>query len=168
MKTLYLVRHASASIDSPTRKDVDRQISYLGINEAEAVAGYMMKSKQRADLIISSSAARASATAQLFAKHFFYPFDKIQNEASVFEGKSGALLKVLRSCDESVQNLLFIGHNPALTELANELSDKPLTSFKPSGTARIDFEIEKWSELPVKGTLKFYTDPQKLSSAPSL
>ena len=168
MKTLYLVRHASASIDSPTRKDIDRQLSYLGINEAETVAGYLMKNKQRADQIITSPAERASATAQLFAKHFFYPVDKIQNDLSMYEGKKAELIKVIRSCDNAIQNLLFIGHNPAITEVANELSDKPLVSFKPAGIARIDFEIENWDMLPEKGALKFYTDPQLLNSAPSL
>ena len=168
MKTLYLVRHASASIDSPTKKDVDREINFQGINEADAMAGYMMKNKQRPELIITSNASRAKATAQIFAKHLFYPNDKIQESASLFEGKPDAYLKVISACDDGLSFVLLIGHNPAITQLANELLQKPVAAFKPSGVACIEFEIEKWNVLPAAGILKYYSDPQLIRSSSTL
>lgn len=158
MKTLYLVRHASSFIDSPTKKDIDRPLNYAGINEAEIMAKYLRK-KGRVDLIITSSAERAVTTAQIFAKYFFYPVAKIREETGIYSNTVTDSLIALGTCGDDVDHVLFVGHNPSITLLANELITEPLSSFRTAGIACIEFEIEKWNEIISKGNLKFYSDP---------
>jgi phosphohistidine phosphatase len=159
MKTLFLVRHASASIDSPTRKDIDRPLNHDGIIEAETMAMYLRKQNARIELIISSTALRAFMTAQIFAKHFFYPIPEIRKEESVFLNDAEKDFALISSIDIAIETILFVGHNPSVTKLANSLNSKPVSSFKPAGICCIEFEFESWSLLSDKGELKFYADP---------
>lgn len=159
MKTLYLVRHASASIDSPTKKDIDRPLNHGGISEAETMATYLRKNNAQINLIISSTAVRAIVTAHIIAKHFFYPLPEIKKEEVIFLNDAEKNLSLLSSMNNSLENILCIGHNPSITVLANLLSDKPVVSFRPAGVACIEFEIEKWEDISKKGILKFYADP---------
>lgn len=168
MKTLYLVRHASAHIDSPTKNDIDRPLNYIGLNEGELMAEYLMKSKVKIDLIMSSTAKRAGNTAEIFAKHFFYSFSKIERKKNIYSEKSEDVLNELTFCNDSTENILFVGHNPVITILANEFSIQPVASFKPAGIGCFTFEIESWKMLPVKGTLKFYMDPLLLKASSPL
>lgn len=160
MRSLYLVRHASASIDSPTRKDIDRALNHDGIAEAEIMAKYLRKQSAQINLIVSSTALRAYTTSIIFAKHFFYPIPEIRKEESIFLNNSQKDFSLLSSMDDIIENILFVGHNPSITLLANSLSDKSMSSFKPAGIACIEFEIEKWELLSQKGVLKFYADPK--------
>ena len=159
MKTLYLVRHASASIDSPTRKDIDRALNHDGITEAEVMASFLRKQQAQIDLIISSTALRAVVTAHIIAKHFFYPLPEIRKEEIIFINDAAKNLELISSIDNSINNLLFVGHNPSITQFANSLTDNLISSFKPAGIACIEFEIETWDNISKKGVLKYYSDP---------
>ena len=159
MRSLYLVRHASASIDSPTRKDIDRALNHDGIAEAEVMAKYLRKQNAQINLIVSSTALRAYTTSIIFAKHFFYPIPEIRREESIFLNNAENDFSLLSSMEDVIENILFVGHNPSITQLANSLSDTSISSFKPAGIACIEFEIEKWELLSKKGVFKFYADP---------
>jgi phosphohistidine phosphatase len=159
MKTLYLVRHASASIDSPTKKDIDRALNHDGITEAEVMASFLRKQSAQIDLIISSTALRAVVTAHIIAKHFFYPLMEIRKEEVIFLNNAKKDSELISSIESSIDHILFVGHNPSITQLANSFCKTPLSSFKPAGIACIEFEIESWDMISKKGVLKFYTDP---------
>jgi phosphohistidine phosphatase len=164
MKTLYLVRHASASIDSPTKKDIDRPLNHSGISEAEAMATYLRKRGEQMNLIVSSSAVRAMVTAHVIAKHFFYPLQEIRKEEVIFLNDVKKNIDLLATMNNSMQYILFVGHNPSITEMANLLCSQPVSSsFKPAAVACIQFDIETWQEISNTGVLKFYADPSTVS-----
>jgi|SRR6185436_464876 len=163
MKTLYLVRHASASIDAPTKKDIDRPLNHAGISEAEIMAAFLRKQDAKIDQIISSPARRAIVTSQIIAKHFFYQLQEINVEEVIFLNDIEKILPFIYSMDNSIENILFVGHNPSVSILASLISAEPVPLFKPAGIACIEFEIEMWNEVSKKGTLKFYADPSLIT-----
>lgn len=163
MKTLYLVRHASASIDSPTKKDIDRPLNHGGISEAETMATYLRKNNAQINLIVASTAMRAIVTAHIIAKHFFYPLPEIQKEEVIFLNEVEKILSLISSMDNSAENILFVGHNPSISLLANLICTQPVSSFRPAGVACIEFDIEMWNQVSKNGVLKFYSDPSLIS-----
>ncbi|MEO5570051.1 MAG: histidine phosphatase family protein [Bacteroidia bacterium] len=162
MKSLYLVRHASASIDSPTRKDIDRPLNHTGISEAEITASFLRKNNVQINLIISSTAIRAIVTAHIIAKHFFYPLLEIRKEESIFLNDAVKDFDLIASVKNSIENIVFVGHNPAITKLANSLCDETVPSFRPAAVTCIEFEIDSWKMLSGEGKLKFYADPSQM------
>ena len=168
MKKLLLVRHASASIDSPTRQDVDRPLNYDGLNEAELMVKFLRTQKIPVDYIVSSAAARAVTTAQIFARFLFYPLANIGKEKNIYSNNISDLIAVLHSMDENKHCVLCVGHNPGITELSNAICNQPVSNFKPAGIAFIEFEINSWKEIQNNGALKFYVDPLTLTDLPPL
>ncbi len=68
MKTLFFVRHAKSSWDDITAPDRDRPLNDRGKRDAPRMGERLAKRHVKADLILSSPANRAIATAQIIAK----------------------------------------------------------------------------------------------------
>ena len=72
MKTLYLVRHAKSSWDEANQSDFERTLNERGANDAATMAKLLGKKNVKPELIISSPAARALLTAEIFAEQLHY------------------------------------------------------------------------------------------------
>src|SRR6185437_7743677 len=72
MKTLFLVRHAKSSRDPPGLPDEDRPLAGRGERDAPKMGRRLAKRDAEPDLILSSPASRALATAKLFAAKLHY------------------------------------------------------------------------------------------------
>ena len=72
MKTLFLVRHAKSSKDDPTLTDKERPLNDRGRRDAPKMGERLAKRDVEPDLIVSSPAVRALATAQIFAEKLDY------------------------------------------------------------------------------------------------
>ncbi len=73
MKTLYLLRHATAANAAPPQmSDYDRTLSAKGIREAQTVGRYMKSNKMLPDFVLSSSALRTTQTARDRHEHRFW------------------------------------------------------------------------------------------------
>jgi phosphohistidine phosphatase len=54
----------------------------------------------------------------------------------------------------------MIGHNPAITLLANYLCMKPILHVPTSGVVCFTFDVKKWSDIEaMKGKQKFFIHP---------
>ena len=62
MKSLFLLRHAKTERDSPSGRDFDRQLTNRGRGDAARLGKELRKESFKADLILSSPAARASSS----------------------------------------------------------------------------------------------------------
>lgn len=162
MKTLYLIRHASASIDSPTKKDIDRPLNSTGIEEAEVMAKFLNKIKTPINLIVTSPAARAKSTAYIFAKYFFYPLPNVVTDKRIFSNNPDETYDFLFSCNNDIDKIILVGHNPVITLIANELGNQQISSMKPAGIVCLEFPTENWDEIKEAGVYKFYMDPSLL------
>ena len=65
MKKLILIRHAKSSWDDSFIKDHDRILSERGLTDAPLIGKFLYKKNIIPDLILASTAKRASKTAEL-------------------------------------------------------------------------------------------------------
>ena len=162
MKTLYLVRHAKSSWKYPNLDDFERPLNKRGRRSAPFMGKILNNLEVAPNLIISSPANRASMTARIIADKINYPLEKIRYSESIYEFSANALIDVIQHIDDVVNKAMLVGHNPALTDLANYIGDKPISNIPTSGVFCADLDISSWSKISERcGKLKFFEFPKK-------
>ncbi len=162
MKTIYLVRHAKSSWKYPNLDDFERPLNKRGRKSAPFMGTILKKLKVAPDLILSSPANRASMTARIIADKISYPLEKIRFSESIYVFSANALIEVIEHLDDVVNKAMLVGHNPALTDLANYIGDKPISNIPTSGVFCADLDIPSWAKFSDHcGKLKFFEFPKK-------
>jgi len=99
------------------------------------------------DRVISSSALRALATAELVMGQMGLPWDEIQVEDALYHATETELLELIWEQEDYLDGLMLFGHNPGMTYLVNDLSDLDLDNLPTCGVAILQFNVESWSEI---------------------
>ena len=162
MKTLYLVRHAKSSWKYPNLDDFERPLNKRGRKNAPFMGTILKKLKVAPDLILSSPANRASMTARIIADKIGYPLETIRYSENIYEFSANALIDVIEHLEEAVNKAMLVGHNPALTDLANYIGDQPIRNIPTSGVFCADLDIPSWAKISDHcGKSKFFEFPKK-------
>jgi phosphohistidine phosphatase len=165
-----LLRHAKSDWTSPGTKDQDRPLSLRGRDAAPRMGSYMARHGLVPDLIVASPAARVTETLSLLLPAFTQQ-PKTTSDARVYESDAEALLKVIKETARHVHNLLLVGHNPGLAELASRLMasgdvdtrQRLIEKFPTAALAVIDFPLDDWSKIhPKSGRLDRFVVPKAL------
>jgi len=165
MKTLYLVRHAKSSWKYPNLDDFERPLNKRGRKSAPFMGTILKKLKAAPDVILSSPANRAAITARIIADKIGYPLGKIHYSESIYEFSANALIDFIGHLGDDVNKAMLVGHNPALTDLANYIGDKPISNIPTSGVFCADLNITSWAKISDHcGKLKFFEFPKKHGS----
>src|SRR6266545_5000769 len=122
MKTLFLIRHAKSSWDDTALPDKDRPLGDRGRRDAPKMGKRLAKRDVKPDLILSSPARRATATAEIIAKKLDYKLKDIVVDDRLYAGAVHSLLNVIHGLGDKPERVMLFGHNPELTEFAHRLS----------------------------------------------
>jgi len=147
MKTLYLVRHAKASLEYRIERDIDRQLLEKGLKRTRHIIDFLIQKNTTVDLIISSPATRAYETARILAHALHYPFINIKIERLLYEGDADKMGDLFYDLPQNKNSLMIIGHNPSITNFANMLLAEPIDYLPTSGIVCIQFETNSWDEI---------------------
>lgn len=162
MKTIILIRHAKSSWKFPELKDIDRPLNERGLNDAPIMGKVLKDLEMIPDLIISSPAVRAMSTAKMMANELNYLEQQIATSPKLYLEPESKLLKVIKKTDDKFNTLFIIGHNPGLTDLANDLAGTSIDNIPTAGVFGIQFENDTWSEIKKgKGKNIFFEVPKK-------
>jgi len=99
------------------------------------------------DLILTSTAVRAYASALIYSKHLGYHPNNIQLEKNLYMTGSKDMLAILKSLDDQINSVALIAHNPGLERLVKFLTGTESLHFSTSGLAMIESKIDAWNEL---------------------
>ncbi len=166
MKTLTILRHAKSSWESSSVADSDRPLNERGERDAPVMARRIHAAGIRPSLIISSPAARAWSTAKAVAQELRYPLEFLQREHDLYLASTRQLFDVIRSQDEGFNNIMLVGHNPGLTDLANHLLPGLTGNLPTCAVVSVNIELDHW-DLQADGekTLALYDYPKKSSDS---
>ena len=145
-KTLFLVRHAKSSWDDPKLPDKDRPLSDRGKRDAPKMGKRLAKRDVKPELILSSPAMRALATAEIIARKLDYKVKSVVVDARLYAGDADELLNVIHKLDDELESVMLFGHNPELTELAHRLSSE-ITHMPTCAVAQLTFSTKSWSSV---------------------
>ena len=120
MPTLHLVRHAKASRDTPV-DDHDRPLAPRGRKAAPVMARWMAEKGIAPELVLVSTARRCRETWAGMQPEF-PSRPTVEAEDGLYLASATQLLARLRRLPAGRREVMLIGHNPGLHELAVHLA----------------------------------------------
>ena len=172
MRRLMLLRHAKSDWTAPGARDHERPLSTRGREAAPKMGAYMVRHALVPDLVIASTAARVVETLSLLLSAFAKA-PKVVTDKRIYESEADALLGVIKETPRMAHNLLLVGHNPGLAELASllmasgdvEARQRLIEKFPTAALAVIDFALDDWAKLhPKAGRLDRFVVPRTLDT----
>jgi phosphohistidine phosphatase len=149
MKTVYIVRHAKSSWNSPELTDEKRPLLEKGKKRTKKVIDFLHDKKVTVDYIISSHATRAMETAKILAHGLNYPVDQIKIDPQVYYANGESLMNQFFDMPERFDSVMIVGHNPTLTDFSNKFLKEPIENLPTSGVVSISFDTERWENIPL-------------------
>jgi phosphohistidine phosphatase len=149
MNMLHLLRHAKSS----TKEDVEdheRPLSRRGRMTARRVGKNLSAKLGEINLILCSSARRTRETLDLVLGEFrpgSGTLPRTSIEDKLYLASREKLAARLRRLDASDANVLLIGHNPGLHELAIAFADQKSPSFRALASGK--FPTAAWVSFRV-------------------
>lgn len=167
---LLILRHGKSSWSDPSLDDYDRPLKKRGKDNARSMGQYIKTMDLVPELIISSTARRAAATAKRAARNCGYEEAAIIWERKLYHAGVETWLRHLSKVPNQINRVMIVGHNPGLEDLTHHLcggkvphpSDGKLI---PTATlAVLDIE-EPWLGIGQdRATLRFITRPRQLTN----
>jgi phosphohistidine phosphatase len=144
MKKLYLIRHAKSSWKDTNLDDFERPLNKRGESNAPFMGKLLKEKKAKPDVILSSPALRAKATAEIIAKKVNHS-KKIAYVEKLYEASVGDLLKALAEVGDEHDVAFLFGHNPGLNAFAESCVDFE-RNVPTCGVLEIEFDCDSWSQ----------------------
>jgi phosphohistidine phosphatase len=160
-KQLIIVRHGKSDQGEYGMSDFDRTLNHRGNKNAHEMAERIISKGIVPELIVSSPALRAFSTAKHFADVLKVPYGDIQQQPTIYEANTTALMKVINQLNNDYERIALFGHNPGLTELINYLADARIYNLPTAGVVVIDFPFDDWLLVSQHtGSLFFFDSPK--------
>jgi phosphohistidine phosphatase len=135
---LHLLRHAKTNQVSPTGKDFDRELLPRGYEQITELKLFMKENPIAPTTILCSSATRTRQT--LAEMKGLWPNADIQYHDELYLAEKEEILILI--CAQNTSNeLLVVGHNEGLSELAMNLA-RPPHLLKTCGFVSMEFPLE--------------------------
>lgn len=162
MKTLLILRHAKSSWDNARLTDHERPLNTRGRRDAPRMGRLLRDEDLVPDLIVTSSAERAYATAELVALSCDYE-DDIVVTRDLYHAGAEDYVEFLCELGGDHAVILVVGHNPGLEELVTSLTDEQ-ERIPTAALAQVMLPIERWEELrdDTDGVLQNFWRPKEL------
>lgn len=172
MKRLFLLRHAKAQPADGGSEDFDRTLLFSGMQDAAAMARYLRKNNYQVDLILCSSSARTTQTAELILQELD---SEVEYRENLYLAEPAKILAAVRGCRAQISNLMVVGHNPGLEATAALLAREPVRrkerarhealeeKFPTCALAILDFDVGRWRDvMQAEGKLVDFIRPKDL------
>ena len=148
MKRLTLVRHAKSDWSVAGQPDWERPLNARGLKDAPDMGRRLRERKLKPDCILTSPAARALGTATLIAKELGLPPDKLQQDERLYHAAPAAVLEVIRELGGTSRHVMVVGHNPGLTEFADQVAlDRRIDHMPTCAVVTVAVDVRQWTDL---------------------
>ena len=145
MKTLIIMRHAKSSWDQTNLADHARPLKKRGKRDAPRMGELLLDEDLTPDLIISSSAKRAVATAEAAAVACDYA-GVIVVTRNFYHADPDTYIDGLQGINDQVSMVMVVGHNPGMEELLEELTGV-WQRLPTAAIAVVNLPLNTWEEL---------------------
>jgi len=135
---LHLLRHAKTNPNSPTGKDFDRALLPRGYEQLQEFKAFYTDNPFQVGRILCSSAVRTRQTMDEIQELF--PSVPVSYIDELYLASSGELLQIINQL-QCADDLLVIGHNEGISDLASKLS-AAFILLKTCGFVSLEFPFE--------------------------
>lgn len=148
MKTLLILRHAKSSWEDPGLKDHDRPLNPRGTRDAPRMGRLILKEDLVPDRVLSSTAVRALATAELASSEFGEDVE-IEATRDLYLASPHTYVDVIADLGEG-DRVMVVGHNPGISALVTLLTGE-CEEMPTAALAVAELDIDEWEELGSSG-----------------
>lgn len=158
MKRLHVLRHVKSAWDRPGVDDHERPLAPRGRRAGRALRDRISANPVHPDLVLCSTAVRARATLDLLGDALGTP--EIAFEPGLYLASGEELRRRVAELPEAVDEVLLVGHNPGLHDLALLLAaDGPLrgriAGKLPTGAlVTLEAPAASWAALACAGSAR--------------
>lgn len=140
MKTLTLLRHAKSEADSPGG-DFERPLNERGRADCRRIGTQIRELGLDYDWVLASPAQRVVETVAEVGD-LLPRFDR-----RMYNAAPEQLLEIVQQCDDSIERLLLVGHNPGIEQLATRLTGNAVDDFPTATLVEIELAEEHWRDV---------------------
>lgn len=169
---LFLLRHTKSDWGEDGLADFDRPLNSRGKTAARAIGRHMKENSLYPNRILCSTSQRTRETLSRILT--YQPREtQIHLLSDIYEQEGLSYSGLIRHHGGRSQNLMVIGHNPAIEQTAEELigtgdaaAISDMRMKYPTGALTIiDFDITDWADLQTgTGHLAQYVKPRDLTA----
>ncbi len=151
MKRLILMRHAEAQPAHIVKIDRERALSGAGMKQMDVMGQKLHQKLLGVDYVMCSNAKRARQTFEGIKKHLPATI-AISFEDRLYGATAHFIIDRLRRIDDRYENVLIVGHNPALQQFLSAVTEanpfpKPLHFFETCSVAFFESQDYTWFDL---------------------
>lgn len=158
VKRLLLIRHAKSSWKNSSLHDHDRPLNKRGERDVLSMAEHLVARNEMPEAIYSSTAERALSYARYISERADIPLHQLR---SLYTFDDQALMRSLRDLPATLSRVAVVGHNPAITVVANRLSGEAIDNVPTSAVVALDCQVEHWAALvDGSGSLAYFDYPK--------
>ncbi len=159
MKIVIVVRHAKTAWSESEIKDHERVLEPQGVLDAEKLGQLLLQEAIIPDVVLSSSAVRASKTAAIIVANLGLSNAIIHRDDILYNATAETILSVIQSVDPLKNKVMVIAHNPGISNFVSLVTDGSSISMGTCDVAVVGFEVDSWrSCLPGTGFLSRYIE----------
>lgn len=148
MKRLTLVRHAKSDWSLPDQRDWDRPLNKRGQQDAPEMGRRLRQRRLKPDLMLTSPAVRALATATIIARELRFAADRMRQDERLYLCTPDDFLKVVHDLGGESRHVMVVGHNPGITEFADRLSAERRIDHMPTCAVVTGLvNLRDWNDL---------------------
>jgi phosphohistidine phosphatase len=147
LKQLFIIRHAKSD-QSFWGNDFNRPLNERGRSDAPVMAKRLLKKKYTIDALVSSPAARAKKTAELFAETLHIPASEIIFISSLYQAAPDVFYDVIAKLPNELYSVAIFSHNPGITYFANGLgSGTGVDNMPTCSIFAVSADITDWTSF---------------------
>lgn len=147
MKKIHLIRHAKSSWSDPSLDDKQRPLNKRGMKSCGVMARHILNAVDCTDHIYCSPAVRAQQTIELINRNLKKTDLIWQLDERLYTFDSHDLLSWFMQLSDSISEIVVVGHNPALTDLVNNLTDDQLSNITTCAYVQLVCDTDRWDKL---------------------
>ena len=161
MRWIHLIRHAKSSWRQAHLTDFDRPLNDRGKRDAPLMGSKLSELDCSPDRIVSSPADRALTTATRIAEALGYPINELETHHGIYAASVDELIVLISQFSTNLRRVCLVGHNPAITNLSNYLTDEYIDNVPTCGIVHIQLGIDHWCQISQgTGTRLFFITPK--------
>jgi phosphohistidine phosphatase len=163
-RDLLLLRHAKSDWDAGAGTDHDRPLAPRGVAAAKRIGEWLEASESSPDLVVASTAVRATETARLVLSAGGWDLP-LRLERAFYVADVESMLEQVRLLDDACARVMLVGHEPTWSRLVSELIGGGAIRMPTAALAGIQFDLDSWRGVEAgSGTLRFLVTPKLLGS----
>ncbi|MGC1306409.1 MAG: histidine phosphatase family protein [Phormidesmis sp.] len=147
MKKLHLIRHAKSSHTDGSLADIDRPLNQRGVESCRVMAPQIVKAGCGFEHVFCSPAVRAQSTIEQIAQNLPEKGIQWQLDNALYTFNAQDLLAWCQALDSSRVEVVIVGHNNALTDFCNHVSDRPIDNLPTCGYVQLVLKVSSWQAL---------------------